>query len=273
MCLGTFSHKARLLQHNHLPTAECASSRSVLSYGNEVSYTMKTPITNRLCTGTASNNNCAVRQAAMVCMPVLSIGEYRMRCADAGFRYCRRSQRFSFAFKSRSSCLPERGSSFSLRLQRSLHICFCGYNDLIALYALGKLRIFVTEILRIKSLPYPRITTLPCHLDQLVYIMGKISASGNSTLSSHVLVRAGTVKLLLAAFQNSCTGIPRCPANSLRSDPAWFRLQRLSGWTSRIQKCSRFMLPRAPHALLLHRKSSAVRRTVLHSNAVPLASQ
>ena len=64
---------------------------------------------------------------------------------------------------------------------------------------------------------------------------------------------------------------PAVPSERLRSDPAWFRLQRLSGWTSRIRNAHGSCSPRSSSCPALHRKSSAVRRTVLHSNAVPLS--
>ena len=48
MCLGTFSRRGAVASATIYPCAECASSRSVLSYGNEVSYTIKKILLHRM---------------------------------------------------------------------------------------------------------------------------------------------------------------------------------------------------------------------------------
>ena len=106
--------EARLLQQPSTLAPSAHPRGAFLSYGNEVSYMMKTPVHNRLCTGLFLTYRCALQRGTpglpMDLRAVLSISECRIRCADAGFRYCRRSpSHASHLHLSRSSCLPERG--------------------------------------------------------------------------------------------------------------------------------------------------------------------
>ena len=99
---------------NHLPLRRVRIlAEHFYRIGNEVSYTM-TPVHNRLCTGLFLTYRCALQHGTpglpMGLRAMLSISECRIRCADAGFRYCRRSpSHASHLHLSRSSCLPERG--------------------------------------------------------------------------------------------------------------------------------------------------------------------